>query len=317
MRYVGDIIIPVRKRTANLELTLGSSSSVIEDVTEGIGDQSILEYLNDAQDHLQAIIVNSFPKEFVASKTISVVANQEEYTIPDNVFVNNRLITVKYSPTGNARDYYRLPPQPLSRRNTDTNTDPSFYIRRNGKILLNPIPTNASATIRPEYYRELDNLQVRAGQVTARTLSATQLTALTISTSSDLPNLISNSSDKYLCVCDADGVVKMYNVPYTSYASGTGVFTLNAFTFASGETVAVGDYITIGKYTTTHSALPNNCERYLKVYAQLRMLQTDSSQDWKDEASELSRIESDILDSFGDTDEDVHDFPVLDDDILF
>lgn len=317
MRYVGDIITPVRKRTANLDLTLGSSTSVIEDVSEGIGDQSILEYINDAQDHLQALIVNSYPREFVASKVIQVVANQEEYEIDDNVFVNNRLITVKYSSTGNARDYYRLTPQPLSRRNTDTNTDPSFYIRRNGKILLNPIPTNSAATIRPEYYRELDNLQVRAGVITARTLSATQLTALTISTSSDLPNLISNAADKYLCICDKDGVVQMYNVPYTSYDSTTGVFTLSAFTFASGETAAVGDYITIGKYTTTHSGLPNNCERYLKVYAQLRMLQTDSSLDWKDEANELAKIETDIMDSFGDTDEDVQDFPVLDDDILF
>ena len=316
MRYVGDLLTSVRERSHNQEFTVGSSTSNVEDVVEGIGNQQLLEFINEGQTHIQSAIINAHPVEFVVSKEISVVANQEEYSIPDNVFVNNRLISVQYTSTGSAIDYYRLPQRPLRDRFTDITSHPSWYIRRSGKILLNPIPTTGVGKMRVEYYREADKVALRAGKVAAITDNGT-ISALTIGTADDIPTLVSNIGDKYLCICDKDGNVKEYNVSYTSYDSGTGVFTGISHTRTGTDTITTDDYITIGKYTTTHSDLPTNCERFLVSYGAVMALKLDSSADWQDELAMLQVIKADIVDSFGDVDEDIKDFPVLDSEILF
>jgi hypothetical protein len=181
---------------------------------------------------------------------------------------------------------------------------------------LNPIPTTGVGKIRVEYYREADRLALRAGKISAITDNGT-ISALTVGTSDDLPNLISNIGDKYLCICDKDGNVKEYNVAYTSYNDGTGVFSGISHTRTGTETITTDDYITVGKYTTTHSVLPINCERFLISYGTLMALKLDSSADWQDELAVMQSIKADIIDSFGDMDEDVKDFPVLDSEILF
>lgn len=50
--------------------------------TEGIVDEQIIRYLNDAQDYLQSAISNTNQnnKVFSVEKIISVVAGQEAYT---------------------------------------------------------------------------------------------------------------------------------------------------------------------------------------------------------------------------------------------
>lgn len=316
MRYIGDLLTQVRERSHNQEYTIGSGTSSIEDVVEGVGNQQLIEFVNEGQTHIQSAIINAHPVEFVVSKEINIVPNQEEYSIPDNVFVNNRLVSVQYTSTGNAIDYYRLPPRPLRDRFTDITSHPSWYIRRSGKILLNPIPTTGVGKIRVEYYREADRLALRAGKISAITDNGT-ISALTVGTSDDLPNLISNIGDKYLCICDKDGNVKEYNVAYTSYNNGTGVFSGISHARTGTETITTDDYITVGKYTTTHSVLPINCERFLISYGTLMALKLDSSADWQDELAVMQSIKADIIDSFGDMDEDVKDFPVLDSEILF
>lgn len=316
MRYVADLINLVRERSHNQEYTIGSGTSSIEDVVEGIGQQQMLEFINEGQTHLQSAIINNHPTEFVTSKEISIVSNQEEYTIPDNLFINNRILSVQYSTTGEARDYYRLPQKPLRDRFTDIASHPSWYIRRSGRILLNPIPTSSVAKIRVEYYREMDKLALRAGQVASITDNGT-ISALSIGTSDDLVNLIDNIGDKYFCICDKDGNVKEYNVAYTSYNDSTGVFSGISHVRTGTDTITTSDYITIGRYTTTHSDLPVNCERFLVAYGSLLALKQDSSQDWQDEAQVVQTMKADILDSFGDVDEDVKDYPILDSEILF
>jgi len=317
MRYVGDLITAARKPSANLALTLGTSTSVIEDVSEGIGDQTILEYMNEAQDHLQAVIVNLDPADFLAEKIIDVVAGQEEYTINDQLFAGNRIKNVEYSYSGQLRDYCDLPQRSIRDRNTDTDTDATFYIRRNGKVLLNPIPRTGRAKIRVNYFRELDDLQVRAGQIDSVTESSGEITALSLDISDDNENILSNSTDKFVTIVDKEGSIIEYNVAYTDYNTSTGDLTLDGNHTRTGTTtITTSHYVVVGKYTTTHSGLPDNAERYLITHAIMRILQQDSSQDWRDIGSVLGRMESDIVDTFGDT-EDVQEFPVKDWDAMF
>ena len=271
MRYIQDVITAARRLSKNEDFSEDSSGNV----TGGIGNAEILQYINDGQDLLQSKISNahSSVSPFASSQEIATVADQRAYSVSDRVFFNKELITIRYSHSGNLSDYGK----PLDKLhpmndNSDTAEYPYGYYRQSGNFYPIPIVNRSGAKFEVKYERSLDDLALRVGTVTARTLSSTQLTALTINTASDDANAINNASDKYLCICDKDGVVKMRNIAFTSYNSGTGVFTLDPFTFATGETVAVGDYLTIGKYTTTHSDLPDECENYLIYYAAAMIL---------------------------------------------
>lgn len=313
MRYIADVITAVRQRTNNEDFTVDPTGLV----TSGIGDDLILEFLNDGQQHLQSSIIAVYPQEFTADTAIQMINGTEEYSLPETIFINNKILHVQYSHSGRTEDYENLPQRTLNDRITSTSNHPSFYIRRSGNLLFNPIPTTSIGKARVTYYRALDRLDTRRGQVASRTLSSTQLTALTLDTSSDDPVKLATAT--HICVCDADGIVKMYNIPISSYDSGTGVVTITngAYTFGDGETVSVGDYVTVGKYTTTHSKLPSDCERFLKLYAQVRVLEKDSSIDAADERMQLDKMGAEIITNFSNITEDVEEIPVLDYDIMY
>lgn len=280
--------------------------------TTGISTEDFLRYYNWAQERIFALILEKNPNSFQGEKIIDIVANQEAYTIPDNVYLGERIVNVEYSPTGDARDYYKIFEASISFRDTYPQNYAFNYIRRNGQILLRPMPSAGGDKLRVVYERMIDRLDTRRGTVTARTLSATQLTALTIDIATDDPTQISGVADKYLCVCNKDGVVQMYNIPYTSYDNTTGVFTLPAFTFQTGETVAVGDYITVGQYTTTHSALRNICEKYLAAYCNWTILGRDAATAAKAKyfESTLQLIEEEIERAYLDPDKDEHQIQI-------
>lgn len=310
MKRVDQQIDLIRERTRNLNFSIDSDGNP----TEGITNNLLLHYMNESQDHLQAAILSVYPNEFVDSQTFNITGSTEDYTIsPKRLFINNKIISVKYSSSGREEDYVVLDQRQNRDRKSYTGY-PEFYIRQGNTIKLNPIPQSTQGTVRVDFYKELDDLDIRRGQVTARTLTATQLTALTLDTANDDPTALSDAD--YICVNDRYGVVKMYNIPITSYSSTTGVVTLSAFTFASGETVAVGDYVTVGKYTTTQSKLMDNCERYILMYAQKRMLTTDESNTSLEEDVELKTIEQDIINSFADESRDIKYIPIIDYDIF-
>lgn len=271
MKYVQEIITAARRLSRNEDFTVDATGTL----TGGQGNDELLRYINDAQDLLQSKISNahSSVSPFASSQEITTVADQRAYSVDDRVFYNKELISIRYSHSGNLSDYGK-PLDKLHPMNdiSDTGEYPIGYYRQGGYFYPVPIINRSNAKFEVKYERSLDDLALRVGTVTARTLSSTQLTALTISTSSDDDVALSNATDKYICICNKDGVVQMYNIPYTSYNSGTGVFTLSPFTFRTGETVAVDDYVTLGQYTTTHSKLADECESYLSYYCACMLL---------------------------------------------
>jgi len=311
VKRVDQIISSIRERTRNLNYSRDATTG---EVREGISDDLILEYLNEAQDHLQASILAVYPNEFDKTIVIPISGGQEEYEITDRIFINNKLISIQYRASGGDSDYSPLDQLMFRDRNT-TRGYPSYYIRRGNKILLNPVPQSSVGDIRVAFYRELDDVDIRRGTISSHTATATQLTALTLQTSDD--DALSLANADYLCINDRYGTVTMYNIPITSYDSATGVVTFSAFTFATGETIANGDYVTVGKYTTTHSKLPDNCERFLRMYAQKRVLITDESATSMEEDGELVNIKQDIITSFADESRDIKMFPIVDVDIMY
>lgn len=250
MRYIADLITAARRLSINEDFTEDANGNV----TGGIGDDEILQYLNDAQDRLQSVISRSHPpsRPFMKSVTVSAVTNQQEYEVPDRVFYGMAIDQIEYSPTGQLSDFTVMERLNLFNNDTNTSNFPRGYLRSFGKFQVVPIPSTSQGTFRVMYERTLDDVDKRRGTIASHTDSGTQITALTLSTTDDDPNAI-NGSNKYLCVNDKDGVVTMYNIPYTSYDSSTGVVTLPAFTYQSGESITDGDFVTVGKYTTTHS----------------------------------------------------------------
>ncbi len=298
--YIGDILDAVRRDTHNVSWT--------DDVDnrEGTTTNALLRWANWAQEHAQGKISKTYPIFFEAEEEIDIVGDQATYIVSDNVYLGSRIRLVEYSRSGSVRDYVRLKPfNPYNKLNSSGN--PQCYHRQNGSIRVGPVPDVSAGTLRVTYERKLDRLDIRRGLVQGVTLAGGQLTALSIDIAEDNFDATALEAATHLCLCDSYGTVKMYNIPITSIDSTTGVVTLSAFTYAEGEDADAGDYVTVGKFTTTHSALVDDFERYISEYVARRMLYKDSSADAFDVGDEFRTLEAELVDSMKIPDKDVRE----------
>jgi hypothetical protein len=270
--------------------------------TLAITDDEVIQYMNDAQDELQGLIssIKNIDVIFNTENIISLVAGQQAYTIPDRVLLNKQIDQVEFSATGNLGDYVVL--DKVSTFNQDTNSSnyPVGYYRRGGQIFLTPIPSTSAGTLRVMYERTCDDLDKRRGTVQSVSgLTSTTFTSLTVASDADESSNPNLSTIDYVCIVDKDGVRKAYNIPVGNYDTGTNVLTPAAgFVFAlAGDTIVAGDFITFGKWRTTHSQLPDSCEMYLIHYAAEMMLHKDSSNDTAMQSEKLAALRKQILKS--------------------
>lgn len=301
MRKVDFLIDQVRRQTEN-----ENEDSII--------DAEILQYLNDAHERLHSTITARHPRVFVKEKEYDLSAGVSEYALPSDAFIGNKVLNVEYSHTGNIDDYYPLEPITLKER-TNFEGYPTNYIRRTGKIILDPIPQSGSGKVRVNYVQRAIHMDLRRGEVDIVTLdtSTRGVTSLVLSTSS---NVIIDSDAvadaEYICVVNRRGELKMLNIPVDDIDTSTGVVTISpGFTYVAGESISSGDFIVVGEDTSTHSQLPRTCERYLLAYAAWKLLKRDSSADFSEQQQELLGMEDDIINSFSDVDEDYQRIPVM------
>ena len=266
--------------------------------TEGIADEQIIRYLNDAQDYLQSAISNTNQnnKVFSVEKIISVVAGQEAYTIPGRVFYNKEIQLVEFSYDGTTQSYAPLIKLQLFNRDTYQRDVASGYYVRNGQINLVPVPTTSTGSIRVLFEGKLDQLDKRRGTVSVVSgLTSTTFTSITIGSDADEASVPNLSTIDYVCINDAFGNVKAYNIPVSNYNTGTNVLTPGTFTFQAGETIAVNDFVTFGKYSTTHSKLMDEAEAFLIHYAVEQCMADDAHEDVIKQSSYLQRLLEGIL----------------------
>ena len=107
MKYVGKIIEDVREHTGNTSYAVDATGAT----TSGLSQHLILSHIQDAQDHLATLVINTHARIFTATKEISMVAGQEGYSVPDNIHINNKIISVQYSFDGTAVNYTKLKPK--------------------------------------------------------------------------------------------------------------------------------------------------------------------------------------------------------------
>ena len=301
MRRTDQLILASRRATENQEYT----------ATAGVQDEEFIQYLNDGQEEIQSLINSSFPRVLMKEGVIQVVQNQEGYSLPRDVFLGTRLDYVEYSPTGLSADYYTLKKGSLKERLNGPSGNPSFYIRRNSQLLIQPIPQQAGL-LRVNYQQAIPKLDTRRGQVSSVVLSGNTISSLTLDTSQEIDS-DALLSENFITVVDKNGLVKMRSIPVTAINTTTGDVTVDpSFVFETGETITAGDYVLRGTYSTTNSYLPEITEKYLLEYCNLRILVRDSSTDASNVQGILAKVQQTLQANFADPDNDPDYVTILD-----
>jgi len=143
------------------------------------------------------------------------------------------------------------------------------YVLQGSQYIISPLPRiNLNVGVRINYVKKLPKLSPRIGTVKKFTTG----TSLTIA--NPIAGDISNYND-YVCVVDKFGVSKLDEIYVDSYDESTGKIK----TTADLTTIAVGDYVVIGRIATSHSELNDNLEALLTSYVERRIQLVDSSSD--------------------------------------
>jgi len=307
MRNLSLLIDQVRRSTENVEVSDNS----------GISSDEIIQYFNDAQDELQADISVLNPQIFTSEQIQLSVSQQEAYNIPDDAFLGNRVDQVEYADQSVANKFFNLKQGTLQERLSGAiDGVPSFYIRRGGQILLQPIPDTAGEQIRISYQKKLPRLDIRSGTVATVVLTSNTITSLILDITAVL-DASALTEEGFITVVTENGAQQMRRIPIDAVDDATGVVTVEpGFTFAAGETIVVGDFTLRGEESTTHSQMPANTERFLVDYARMRVLQRDSSNDAAEAAGIVQSQKASIIRAFSEPDRDVDYVTILDDQYL-
>ncbi len=281
----------------------------------GVQDSSFLRAFNDAQDKVMSLIHQMDPNLFEEEKLVDVVSGQEAYDVPVDLYAGTKIKKVEYSSNGDENQFNELDSGNLRERLSGQPSEPSFYIRRSNQLLIQPRP-QGGGKLRVTYIRTIPRLDKRRGRLTAVT---TDDTTGTISGMIVDPSLLTSddvtfiNQIEFLCVVSKLGVIKMKGIPIDQINSSTGAIDVEAgFAYEDGESAAIGDYIVGGKYTTTHSELPDTAERYLLKFAEWRVQKRDSSNDSREANEELEGMAADIVATYKKPDDAVQEIAILD-----
>jgi len=307
-KYLGDLITAQRNDTRNPD-------------TNAITDSEFVRYNQYAQNMLFGLITKVYSWLFIESEDVSIVANQQDYTVADNISFGTRIIQVEYSFDGQEKNFVRLRPTPNRYQRVTTPGRPRFYRRLHGVVRVEPTPVTAEGTLRIHYERALDSLNIRQARVNGTPSGAViDLTHSSFGApSADVEALFVLGT--YICLTNAAGTPLLYNGVVSSYNAGTDALTLSANVstyLQSGYALAdlADSYLTVGRFTTTHSKLPNEAEQYFIEYVNRCLHNRDSSKQWAFTDKNLTELAGMIIASYNVPDKDVKSFPVDDWDLL-
>ena len=313
----------MRRTELLLESIKRQVESQIDSSGGGISDEEILDHLNSAQFGLYSEIVQSVPDILLVDSFINLVANQESYDLPTDIHLGTAIKSVWYKFGSDAGEYTKIPSNIEFNRDTSYTADfPAFYIRKDNKILINPIPQSAlTSGLRLSYQKKVRRLDIRRGRISAISKSGSTLSTLSINLTPSLGkdgnttvaarNML-NKCDK-ICVVNKAGRAVLNNIPVDAYNSSTGVLTIGttdadaAFTTTFTSPDFVNNYIVIGEYSTTHGDFPDETvERYLVAYSTMCLLRRQGNPDEVNmKIQEMQVIKGDILNSYECPDQDI------------
>lgn len=283
--------------------------------TTGMSEEEIIKFINQAQFRLHSKICSVHPQVFTEEDEQDVVVNTETYDLDHKAFLQNKVVSVEYSDTGDTDDYAQLGRiSPHLRRPASSGTPSNYFIRSN-KVYLSPIPDTSRGSIRIIYTRKIKSLDKRRASVEAVTTNGSrQITNLEVNyvNGTDVDNTALLRNTRF-CVVDQYGALKMENVLLseisTSVSYDATLEVDSSFTYLTTESIAVGDYIVPGDYSTTHCEFVGEVERYIQTFAEWKALKRSSSVDSGEAIEELQALEDDIVKSYAEVSDDINYIP--------
>jgi len=210
------------------------------------------DYLNRIQSYIedQLFLVNDENDLFIKDYEFDLVAGQDAYDLPVDIYAKSSIDTVAVSFLNGLSNTY-LPLKKVSRKQRGFTF--GYFIQEN-QIIFTPRPT-ATLKMKMSYQRKLPYLSIIAANVGSIATNTITLSNL----NSEVTSFLSESS--YLCIGSKSGL---------SIVSETNPLTTVTINSATG--LSNGDSILFGKYSTNRSELPDECEKYL-ISALERMIQ--------------------------------------------
>lgn len=273
-------------------------SGRVKAIEEDFGDtygkdrEFFIKALREASQRLNTYLVTSCEQVFSTSKDIAATG-VNNYALPEDVYAEQFVYEVYFSETGKEGDLYPLDHYPR-RLFSEYAGYPSKYSIYQSRLWLD-CQIRSPGILRVEYEQIQPLPDLPRGTVLSRTLSATQITTLQLDTGTVNQNDTQRLDDaQFVCTHTKRGARTMKAIPVNGYDVGSGQFTIDPYTFAAGETVNIGDIITLGRNTTTHLDYDIICETFLVEYLRTEAELIDSSIDYADIQRKLDRILAEI-----------------------
>jgi hypothetical protein len=308
-KFIDSLIDEIREETENESFT-----------TEiGLTEEELIRHINDAVYRLHEKIIAQHPDVFIEEEVQSVTADVATYSIKSNAFLNNRISNVEYSHDGTEDNYETLEQVSIKRRLPGSTGIPDYYIRRADKIILSPTPSHSSGKLRIAFTKKPNRMDKRRGQVKAVTLSATAITNLEVNyVNGNTVDSTELMKYNFITVVDKYGDIKMDNIKVSSIDSSSSYdATLtpdSSHAYESGETIAVDDYVLAGRYASSHFQFAESIERYIRAYANWKVLKRDASSDSTEALQELAEMEQGIVNSYAELSDDIRLIPEINED---
>ena len=299
----------MRRLELLIDVARAQSQSVRYDADSGVQQNIFVQYFRNAQDSLLKEVMNGKTKFWLKEKIYTVVHGQELYAYPDDIYMTN-IDSIEWST--NNLTYFDLQKAITKERLTARVGYAYGYIPRHDGFILTP-PLD-QGFLRCTYLGKPDEIAKRSGKITAVTFVGSALTALTVDIAGTEYDLNEILGQNYLCVVDRDGNKKATNISYDSCSAG--VFSGLSYTLLTGESIAVGDYITIGKNTCNAFEWPNICESYFLKHAIYEAKYGDSSTWSKEVEKDMMREKSTLMTSFFMNSDDLAGIPITSADYL-
>ncbi len=277
--YCGNIIQECREDTGETDYS----------DTNGTPQSVALKALNEGQKLAQSIIYNHHPSYFDNETTLIASPGVATTPLPANTYLGRSILGVFYSPDGADASYYPLDGRTPQFRVYSGNLPIKWIPIGSSSIFLDPPPLQAGK-IKIIHNTHLDRMDLRRGRIASAPVEdggSLNYVSIELDTTADETALAAND---YVCINDRDGNVKYYNLPYTyatDYNSTHRVLTFASPQLKTGGTIAEDDYITCGRYTTTHSKLDDVCLPLLQAFLNRRFYLSKSSVDAESEKENI------------------------------
>lgn len=222
------------------------------------------QYLNRINSYLEDILflVNDENDLFMKDWEFNLVAGTDEYTLPIDIYAKSSIDNVAVSFLNGLSQTF-LPLKKVSRKQRGFTF--GYFVQGN-QIVFTPKP-QSPLRIKTSYQQKLPSLSARIGKISSFTTSTIVLT--------DYISGLS-SLDDFICIVDANGIILNKStdvngntvfVPITLISDSSGTLTLSSTTGAVNNA-----YVVSGRYASSHSQIPDECEKYL-ITALERMIQ--------------------------------------------